>query len=148
MTFRLALATLLVLVLCLTACGGSRENDEEVTKPVREFFTAFEELDAEGAANVVCKKDREDVKAGLELLFGFVAAGGEDSKIEIVDLKLEATETQENQARVTATSGAIRVSFKGDVQENDITGASGVKVIKEDGVWVICDDSLVESFGP
>jgi predicted small secreted protein len=87
---RFAIFTLVMLALALTACGGGDGGGEDVTKPVNDFFKAFGEMDAEKAAQAVCEQHRDNVKAGLDMIFGFMAMGGEDAKIEIVDLKLEA----------------------------------------------------------
>jgi len=141
-----------MLALALAACGGG-DGGEDVTKPVNDFFAAFEEMDAEKAAQAVCEQHRDNVKTGLDLIFGFMAMGGEDAKIEVVDLKLEAQDQTDDEAMVVATSGKIRITVLGEVQEEDILDDSAesteaIKVIKEDGKWVVCDDSLVEGFGP
>jgi len=151
--FRFAIFILVMLALVLAACGGGDGGGEDVTKPVNDFFKAFGEMDAEKAAQAVCEQHRDNVKAGLDMIFGFMAMGGEDAKIEIVDLKLEAQDQTDDEAMVVATSGKIRITVLGEVQEEDISGDSAesteaIKVIKEDGKWVVCDDSLVEGFGP
>jgi hypothetical protein len=152
MKFRFALFTLVILALALVACGGGGGGDEDATQPVHDFFEAFEEMNAEKAAQAVCEEYRDDVKTGLDMIFGFMAMGGEDAKIEVIDLKLEAKDQTENEAKVVATSGKIRISVLGEVQEEDISdaaaGSEAIKVIKTDGKWLVCDDSLAEGFGP
>jgi hypothetical protein len=149
---RFAIFILVMLALALAACGGD-DGGEDVTKPVNDFFKAFGEMDAEKAAQAVCEQHRGDVKTGLDMIFGFMAMGGEDAKIEVVDLNLEVQDQTDDEAMVVATSGKIRITVLGEVQEEAISDDSAesteaIKVIKEDGKWVVCDDSLVEGFGP
>lgn len=115
---------------------------------MRDFFGAFTELDAAKAADAVCEAYRDDVNVGLEMLFGFVAMGGQGAKIEVVGLKLEVTDKGDNQAVIATTSGKIKVTLQNEVQEEDIKGAEAITVIKEDGKWVMCDESMVQSFRP
>jgi hypothetical protein len=152
MKFRFALFALVVLAAALVACGSGDGSDGDATQPVYDFFKAFEEMDAGKAGQAVCEEYRDDVETGLDMIFGFMAMGGEDAKIEVIDLKLEAKDQTENEAMVVATAGLIRISVMGEVQEEDISdaveGTEAIKVIKEGGKWLVCDTSLAEGFGP
>lgn len=147
MKFRLLTLTIIVLSLVLTACGGGGGGDDP-SKPVKDFFDAFAKQDADKAANAICKQYREDVKAGMEMIFGFLAMAGEDAKIEIVDLKMKVEDETDNEAYVVATSGTMKMTLAGEVQEEPLGDPSErLKVIKEDGKWVICDDAFVADMG-
>jgi len=151
MKLRWGFFALVILLLALAACGGdgAGDSDEDIIKPVEDFFAAFEEMDAEKAADSVCKEYRDSVKTGLDMIFGFIALSGEDSKIEITGMKLEVKDKKDREAMVTATSGKIRITVLGEVQEEEIAESTeAVKLVKEDGKWLICDDSLAEGFAP
>lgn len=144
---RVLIVVITILALGVAACGGSEDDDP--TRPVRDFFIAFQDLDAQKASDAVCGQYRDDVQAGLDTLFSFVRLGGDDAEIEIIDLKLEIAEETENEARVTASSGKIKIALLGEVQEQDITEvAASVRVVKENGKWLICDGSITEGLEP
>lgn len=148
MKFRLTLLCILILSLALSACGGGDDGGDPA-KPVKDFFDAFADLDAEKASDAICKEYREDMKTGMELVFGFLALGGDDTSIEVIDLKLKVEDKSDDEATVVATSGKIKMTVAGEVEETDLTEESEpLKVVKEDGEWYICDDAFSEGFAP
>jgi len=148
MKFRLLMLTIMVLSLVLTACGGGGGDGDDPSKPVKDFFDAVAKLDADKAGNAVCSQYREDVKAGMEMLFGLLAMAGGEAKIEIVDLKMKVEDKTDNEAYVVATSGKMKITVAGEVQEEELGDPSErLKVIKEDGKWVICDDAFASDMG-
>ncbi len=146
MKFRWFVLTLLVLSIALTACGGDGGGGDDPSKPVKDFFDAFADMDAEKAANAVCKEYRDGFSEGLEMIFGLFEAAGEDAKIEIVDLELKVEDEKDDEAYVVATGGTMRMSMGGEVMDETDLGDENqrLKVIKEDGEWVICDDAFAE----
>jgi hypothetical protein len=148
MKFRLTLLSILILSLALSACGGGGDGGDP-TEPVKDFFDGFADLDAEKASGAICEKYREDMKDGLTMVFGFLALGGDDASIEVVDLKLKVEDKSDDEATVVATSGMIKMTLAGEVDETDLTeNSEPLKVVKEDGKWYICDDSFSEGFAP
>jgi hypothetical protein len=119
------------------------------TKPVRDLFDAFADLDAERAANTVCKEYRDGIKSGLEFSFGFLELAGDEVEIEIVGLELEVRSKQDDEATVVATSGTLKLTMGEQVQEEEIGGTEEtIQVVKEDGKWRICDPAFAEGFAP
>ncbi len=148
MKFRLTLLSILILSLALSACGGG-DDDGDPTKPIKDFFDAFEDLDAEKASDAVCKKYRDDMKAGLEMAFGFLALGGDDTKIEIIDLKLKVEDKSDDEAMVLPTGGTMKITIAGETEETNLSEETeSLKVVKEDGEWYVCDDNMLGDFAP
>ncbi len=146
MKLRVVFCVMVSLSLLLSACGGGGGGDGP-SKPVNDFFDAFGKLDADKAAGTICKEYRDDFKAGLELVFDFLDAAGDDAKIEISGLKLEVRDETDNEATIVASAGTLKVTFMGQVDETDLadeTAGEPLKVIKEDGKWLICDDAFLE----
>jgi len=149
MKTRWVLFTIIVLSAILSACGGGGGGDDPA-KPVKDFFNAFTDLDAEKAANAVCKEYRDDIQSGLEMAFGFLALAGDEVELEVTGLKLEVKDKKDKEANIIATGGQLKMTAMGETEVTDLAGDAdmgAVKVIKEDGKWVICDPSMVESFG-
>lgn len=149
MKSRLLLLTLMALSVILTACGGGGGGgDDEIIKPVKEFLNGFEELDADKIADVTCKQYKEDVEANMSSVFDLLKLAGDDFKIEITDLKFKVQDKKDDSATVVITSGKMKMSMAGETDEQNLAEIEGTKVIKEDGKWVICDQAVVEMFGP
>jgi hypothetical protein len=144
MQLRTVVFAIVSLSLVLPACGSV--GGDGPTKPVNDFYDALEKLDVDKAAGTVCKQQRDDFKTGIELIFGFLGAAGDDAKIEINGLKLAVKEETDGEATVIATAGTIKVSIQGKVEETDLVDdvvEEPLKVIKEHGKWLICDEAFL-----
>ena len=148
MNFRLTLFTILILSLALSACGGGDDGGDP-TKPVKDFFEGLADMDAEKAAKAVCEEHRKDTEVGLDMLLGFLALAGDDAKIEISGLELKAEDKSDDEAMIVATGGTMKMVIGGEVQEEtELGGEEAIKVVKEDGEWYVCDESLLGDFAP
>lgn len=148
MKFRITLVVVVVLSLILAACGGGGGGDDP-TKPVKTFFEGFEKMDAEKAASAVCKQYREEFQSGLDSIFGLIKSFDKDAKIEIEGMKLEVKDKTDNEASIIATAGTMKMTLMGETEVTDLAdeaAAEPLKVYKEDGKWVICDDSFLQGF--
>lgn len=146
MKLRMVFFVVVSLSLVLSACGGG-DGGGDPTKPVKDFFDAFEKLDVDKAAGTVCKQHRDAFKTGLEFVFSFLDEAGDDAKIEINGLKLEVKDETDDEATVIATAGTMKLTFMGQVDETDLAddvAEDPLKVVKEDGKWFICDDAFLE----
>lgn len=143
------LAIALFLVSTFLACGGGGDAATDPATPVRNFFDAFAALDADKAADAVCEQYREEVVQGLEMIFELVSLGDKEPEIEITDLELDIQDETEDEARIIVKGGKIKLEVMGQTQEEDLaTDDEAVRVVKENGRWFICDDTMVEGFVP
>jgi hypothetical protein len=149
MKFRWLILSMLVLSIALTACGGGDGDGDDPSKPVKDFFDAFADMDAGKAADAVCKQYSADFEEGLEMIFSLFTMAGDDVKIEISGLKMKVEDKKDNEAYVVATGGTMKISVGGEVMDESELGddTERLKVIKEDGKWVICDDAFAAEMG-
>jgi len=148
MKTRWILLTVIVLSLVLAACGGGGGGDDPA-KPVKDFFDGFVKMDAEKAANAVCKQYREEFKTGLAGIFEMLKSLDKDAKIEITGMKLEVKDKTDTEATITATAGTLKMTMMGQEEVTDLADESAsepLKVIKEGDSWVICDDAFLAGF--
>ena len=148
MKIRWTLLTVIVLSLVLIACGGGSDGGDP-KKPVNDFFDGFAKMDAEKASNAVCKQYRDEFKAGMEGIFELLKSMDEDAKIEISGMKLEVKDKKDDEASITATAGTMKLVLMGQEDVTDLADQSAsepLKVVKEDGKWLICDSSFLEGF--
>jgi hypothetical protein len=110
------------------------------TKPVEDFFEAFEELDAQGAARAVCEEYRADAQASLESLWE-----SNVQEVGLVGLELEAQGQIRNAARVVLTAGNMVLYWGRErSEETDLAEAyEAIEVVKQNGRWLICDEAFL-----
>jgi hypothetical protein len=122
----LVFLTLIVGVLLLAACGGSKTD--QAPKAVELYLQALVKEDADQLATLSCKAWETDALMEVDSFQGVSAA--------LDGLSCSQTDTEGDTVFVSCT-GTIKATYGNEQQEIPLAGRT-YRVVQEGGEWLMC----------
>lgn len=115
-----------VAALLLAACGG---NVDAPAAAVEDYLQAVADKDADRLAVLSCAEWEEDAQM---LLDSFAAV-----EVTLDEVSCQTRESQGDNAFVEC-SGALAVSYEGEIREFALVDEPAFHVVQASGTWLVC----------